>query len=400
MQLKTVRDIEVKGKRIIMRVDYNVSLGQDLKIADDTRIRHTIPTIKYLLSQNCTVFLCAHLGQPTGGTDPKYSLAPVAKHLEKLLGRKVNFVEDYLGNAGNEVLRLSKQGSVTLLENTRFFPGEKKNDPEFSKDLAKFGEVFVNDAFGTAHREDASIVGVPKILPAVAGFSFKKEVETILAAVENPKKPLVVILGGAKVSDKIAMLYRLIERADAILIGGGMANTFLCAKGYPMGRSYCELGSVKVAKELLEVASKGRTKVYLPSDVIVGDLKTGAHNGPVTMDMIPVEMQALDIGPETQVKYGRVIAGAGTIVWNGPMGVFEVPQFAVGTDYIFHALTQNEGAFVVVGGGDTLAAIQKQEHLERIDHISTGGGAMLELIEKGTLPGIEALVKAKIKIKD
>ncbi|MFH2019083.1 MAG: phosphoglycerate kinase [bacterium] len=384
MKLKTVREIEIKNKRVVMRVDYNVSLGKGLKVVDDTRITHTIPTIKYLLERGNKIILMSHLGRPEGKPDPKLSLRPVAKHLGELLGEKIGF-----GETAEECNNIKER--VGMLENLRFWPGEEENESGFARELASMGEIYVDDAFGAAHRAHASIVGIAKLLPAVAGLSLNYEVETILKAVETPKKPLVVIVGGAKVKDKIGMLFKLVQKADQILIGGGMANTFLCAKGYSMGKSFCELKAVEVAKQLLETAEKSKTLVMLPSDVIVGDLKTGKNGGVKLVQEIKKEEQALDIGPRTQVVFGKVIAKAKTIIWNGPMGVFEEPQFAIGTDYIFHALTENPTAQVVVGGGDTLAAINKQEHLERIDHISTGGGAMLELIEKGTLPGIEVL---------
>jgi len=382
MKLKSVRDIEVNNKKVLMRVDYNVSLGKGLQIVDDTRIIHTLPTIKYLLERGCKVVLMAHLGRPKGEYDEKLSLRPVSKHLEELLGEKVGFVK--IGESLGEE-------RVTLLENLRFDPGEKSNSLEFAKKLARYGELYVNDAFGSSHRAHASVVGVTKILPGVAGLSMAKEVQVITEAVEKPKRPLVVIVGGAKVADKIQMLFKLVEKADTIIIGGGMANTFLLAEGYTMGKSFCEKDECGVAKELLDRARESKAKILLPIDVVVGNLETGKHNGAVKVDKIPAEMQALDIGPETQLEYGKAIEKAGTVIWNGPMGVFEEPQFAMGTDYIYHCLTKNSTAMVVVGGGDTLAAISKKEYLERINHISTGGGAMLELIEKGTLPGIEAI---------
>jgi len=384
MQLKTIREMEIKNKRVVMRVDYNVSLGKGLKVVDDTRITHTIPTIKYLLERGNKIILIAHLGRPEGKPDPRFSLRPVAKHLGELLGEKVGF-----GETPEECLAIKER--VGMLENLRFWPGEEENNAGFARELAKMGSVYVDDAFGAAHRVHASIVEIAKLLPAVAGLSLNYEVQTILKAVETPKKPLVVVVGGAKVKDKIGMLFKLIKRADQILIGGGMANTFLCAKGYAMGKSFCELKAVEVAKQLIETAEKNRTTIMLPSDVIVGDLQNGKNGGVKLVKNIQKNEQALDIGPQTQVVFGKVLAKAKTVIWNGPMGVFEEPQFAIGTDFIFHALTENPTAQVVVGGGDTLAAIKKQEHLERIDHISTGGGAMLELIEKGTLPGLEVL---------
>jgi len=410
MKLRTVREGEFAGKRVVMRVDYNVSLGRGLKIVDDTRIKHTLPTIKFLLERGAKqIVLMSHLGRPGGKKIERLSLRPVGRHLEELLGRKVEFVNDIVATSPKAPARgpwrddqpqsasagplAGRPGTILLLENLRFWPGEKANDPEFAKRLAEWGEVYVNDAFGVSHRKHASVVGVPRLLPSFAGLSLNREVETILKAVNQPKRPLCVIIGGAKVSDKIGLLFKLIELADEILIGGGMANTFLVAEGYEMQESVVEMEAVKTARELLRKAEDRGVMIHLPSDVVVGNLKTGKHNGSVLVNQIPKGMQALDIGPKTQVEFGKVIAKAGTIVWNGPMGVFEEDSFRSGTDFIYYSLTGNTEAFVVVGGGDTLAAISKKEHLERIDHVSTGGGAMLELIEKGTLPGIEYLVE-------
>ncbi len=383
MQLKTIKDINIRHKRILMRADYNVSI-QGKTIADDTRIRHTLPTIKYLLENGATVTLMAHLGRPKS-PDPKYSLEPVALYLQQALGTPVSFYRSV------SQCRTDTHSKLKLLENLRFFPGETTNDPIFSQELASLGDIYVDDAFGAAHRTHASIVGVARLLPAVAGLSFVKEVTTILDAVNHPARPLVVIVGGAKISDKIQMLNKLIETADTIIIGGGMANTFLSASGYSMGQSYYEVSATAVAKRLLAQAKQRHKTILLPQDVIIGNLSTDQHNGPVPVTQIPSDMQALDIGPRSQVEFGRAIASAGTVIWNGPMGVFEKPEFATGTEFIFHALTKNTKAFVVVGGGDTLKAIKKQQHIERIDHVSTGGGAMLELIENGTLPGIDVL---------
>lgn len=383
MRLKTIKDIEIHHKRILMRVDYNVSI-QDKSIADDTRIRHTLPTIKYLLENGATVTLMAHLGRPKS-PDPKYSLRPVALYLQKILGTPVSFCHSI------SQCRTDTHSKLKLLENLRFFPGEITNDPQFSAELASLGEIYVDDAFGAAHDAHASIVGVARLLPSVAGLSFAKEVKTILSAVNHPDRPLVVIIGGAKVSDKIKLLAKLIKIADTIIIGGGMANTFLSAGGYSIGQSYRELSALPTAKKLLALAKRHHKTLLLPKDVIIGNLATGQDCGAISIQEIPPDMQALDIGPHSQAEFGRAIASAGTVIWNGPMGVFEEPQFAVGTDFIFHSLTENTKAFVVVGGGDTLKAIKKQQHLKRINHISTGGGAILALIEKGTLPGIEVL---------
>ena len=391
MKKKTIRDIKLKGKRVLLKVDYNVSLLDGFRIGDDTRIKQTLPTIEYLLSKDCTLFFVSHLGRPKGKKQSKYSLKPVAKHLQKILGRKVNFIEDYIDGKGIEIARKAKKQSINLLENIRFYSEEEANDLKFAKKLANLAEVFVNDAFGAAHRVHASSVGVASYLPSVAGFLLEKEVDVINKALTKPKHPFVAIVGGAKAEDKITCIDRLLEKADVLIVGGGVANTFLKAWGYEVGESLVSHEMVKLAKELFLKASRSKTQMLLPTDVVLGNLKRNVHNGVVTPDRIPKDMQALDIGPRTQAEFGAVIAKAKTIIWNGPMGVYENPKFSIGTEFVYHAIAENRSSLSIVGGGDTLAAINKKEYLKAIDHISTGGGAMLEFIEKGTLPAIDAL---------
>lgn len=393
MNKKTVRDIELKDKRVLMRVDYNVSLIDGFRVADDTRIAQTLPTIKYLLKQGCTLFLVSHLGRPDGKKETKYTLLPVAKYLQKILGEKVNFIEEYIdGPKLMDKVRQAKKGSVNMLENIRFYPEEEANEDKFSQKLASLGEVFVNDAFGVDHRAHASTVGVTNYLPAVAGFLLEKEVDMIGKALGKPKKPLVAIVGGAKAETKITLIDRLLEKADVLIVGGGVANTFLKAWGYKVGKSLVDYEMVELAKKLFWKAARSKTRMLLPTDVVIGDLKADRSDGVVAADKIPAEAQALDIGPKTQAEFGAVIARAKTIIWNGPMGVFENKKFALGTEFVYHAVAENRKSFSIVGGGDTLAAVNREDYFKTIDHVSTGGGAMLEYIEKGSLPGIEALM--------
>ncbi|MEI6690301.1 MAG: phosphoglycerate kinase [bacterium] len=355
MQLKSIETANVTGKRILMRVDYNVSLGRTLKVVDDTRIRHTIPTIEYLLAHQVkSITLIAHFGKPAGVVDPAKSLSPVAAHLSELLGEPVAF---------------NIPGKISLLENLRFDSREEEGSEEFARELAKDQDIYVNEAFGESHRDATSITYLPKILPSFAGFGLIEEVNTILKNLESPTRPFVVIIGGAKVKDKIGLLEVLSLKADIILIGGGMANTFLAARSVDIKNSLVEKDKIGVAEKLLE-GGVGKARIILPSDYVWDN------------DRI------VDIGPNTRQEFARVIASGKTIIWNGPMGIFEDSRFALGTDSIYEALTSNEPAMVIVGGGDTLTAIKDHTHLERIDFISTGGGAMLELIEKGTLPAL------------
>jgi len=384
---KTIRDIDPKGKRVLVRVDFNVPI-KDGKVGDDTRIRAALPTLQYLLDHGAALILCSHLGRPKDAPDPQFSLRPVAGYLGKLLGKPVSFVEDCIGPKAESVAKALKPGEVVLLENTRFHPGEKKNDPEMARQLASLAEIFVNDAFGSAHRAHASTVGVAKFLPAVAGFLMEKEIQYLGQAIANPEKPFIAVLGGAKISDKIGVIKNLLTKADAILIGGGMANTFFKAQGYPLGDSLVEEEVLDTARELLE---QGKTHLRLPVDVVIADkFEADAKHKTMPMGQIPDGWRILDIGPDTVESFAKVIKGAKTVVWNGPMGVFEFPEFAKGTFGVAKALAESN-AVSIVGGGDSVAAIQQSGVVSKITHISTGGGASLEMLEGQTLPGVAAL---------
>jgi phosphoglycerate kinase len=385
---KTIEDIDLKGKKVLVRVDFNVPL-KDGGVGDDTRIRAALPTIEYLLKQNAAVILCSHLGRPKGGPDPKYSLKPVADYLAKLLKKPVAFAPDCIGPEAEAAAKALKPGEVLVLENTRFHPEEEKNDMGMAKQMASLAEVFVNDAFGTAHRAHASTEGVTHFLPAVAGYLLEKEIKYLGQAIADPKRPFVAIMGGSKISDKIGVIKNLLTKADSILIGGGMANTFFKAQGYPVADSLVEDDSLETAKELL---SLGGQKLRLPVDVVLGD-RFDAEAATKTMSVgpIPEGWRILDIGPETVKAYGKVIDAAGTVVWNGPMGVFEFPKFAVGTFGIAKAIAASK-AVSIIGGGDSVAAIQESGLANKITHISTGGGASLEMLEGLDLPGVAALL--------
>ncbi len=384
---KTVRDIDVKGKRVLVRVDYNVPI-KDGAVGDDTRIRAAMPTLNYLLEHGAAVILCSHLGRPKDGPDPKFSLKPVQAHLSKLLGKPVAFAEDCIGPKAEAAAKAIKPGEVLLLENTRFHPEEEKNDPGMSKQLAALADIYVNDAFGSAHRAHASTEGVAKLLPAVAGFLMEKEIQYLGAAVADPAKPFVAILGGAKISDKIGVIKNLLKKADAILIGGGMANTFFKAQGYPVADSLVEDEALETAKEVVQLAGP---KLRLPVDVVIGDkFDAAAAHKSMPTGPIPDGWRILDIGPETIEAYTKVVKGAKTVVWNGPMGVFEFPEFAKGTFGVAKAVADS-GAVSIIGGGESVAAIQQSGLAGKITHISTGGGASLEMLEGLTLPGVAAL---------
>jgi len=385
---KTIRDIDVKGKRILVRVDFNVPI-KDGKVGDDTRIRAALPTLVYMLKREAALILCSHLGRPKDGPDPKYSLKPVAVHLGTLLGMNVAFADDCIGPVAEKAVQILKPGDVLLLENTRFHKEEEKNDPAMAKQLAALADIYVNDAFGTAHRAHASTEGVTKYLPSVAGFLMEKEIQYLGQAIAAPEKPFVAILGGAKISDKIGVIKNLLTKADTILIGGGIANTFFKAQGYPIGDSLVEDESLDTARQLVKEAG---IRLRLPVDVVIADkFEAGAKSRVISAGPIPDGWRILDIGPETVAAFTKVIKGARTVVWNGPMGVFEFPKFAKGTFGIAKAAADS-GAVTIVGGGESVAAVQQSGLADKITHISTGGGASLEMLEGLTLPGVAALL--------
>ena len=384
---KTIRDIDVTGKKVLVRVDFNVPLSES-GVGDDTRIRAAIPTIQYLLDHGAAVILCSHLGRPKGGPDPKYSLKPVADHLAELLGKPVKFAPDCIGPAAEKEAGSLKAGEVLVLENTRFHPEEEKNDLKMAEQLANLADLYVNDAFGTAHRAHASTEGVTHFKPGVAGFLLEKEIKYLGQAVADPKRPFVAILGGAKISDKIGVINNLLSKADAVLIGGGMANTFLKAQGFAVADSLVEADSVPVASDLL---AKAQGKLHLPVDMVLADkFEAEAARKVLPVGNVPDGWRILDIGPETVRAFSEVIKTAGTVVWNGPMGVFEFPRFAEGTFGIAKAVAESS-AVSIIGGGESVAAIQQSGLAEKITHISTGGGASLEMLEGLELPGVAAL---------
>lgn len=384
---KTLKDVDVKGKKVLMRVDFNVPI-KDGVISDDTRIQAALPSIKYLLEQNAALILSSHLGRPKGTQDPKFSLKPVAEYLDKLIDNPVKFASDCVGPVAADAAKTLGAGEVLVLENTRYHAGEKKNDPEMAKQLASLAEVFINDAFGTAHRAHASNVGVADYLPAAAGFLLEKEIKYLGAAIAEPKRPFVAILGGAKISDKIGVIRNLLDQADQILIGGGMANTFFQAQGYPVADSLVEEEALETARELLDQSGD---KLRLPVDVVIANaFDAEAESKQMDMGPIPDGWRILDIGTESVKNYAKVLADAGTVVWNGPMGVFEFPRFAKGTFGVADAVAASN-ATTIVGGGDSVSAIKKSGLADKITHISTGGGASLEMLEGKVLPGLAAL---------
>ena len=392
MNKKTVKDIDLKDKKVLVRCDFNVPMDENKNITDNRRIVAALPTIKYLLEQNCKVVLCSHLGRPKGEFKKEYSLKPVAKELSRLLGKEVIMAEDVIGEDAKNKANNLKNGEVLLLENVRFHREETDNDPEFAKKLASFGEVFVNDAFGTAHRAHASTEGVARYLPAVSGFLIEKELKFLGEALENPERPFVAILGGSKVSDKIGVIENLLEKVDTLIIGGGMAYTFFRAQGYTVGNSLCEEDKCDLALEIMEKAKEKNVKFLLPIDNKVGkEFKPDTESMTVKSTEIPDGWEGLDIGEETIKLYKEELKNAKTIVWNGPLGVFEFDQFAIGTNEIAKALGDID-ATKIIGGGDSAAAVEKAGLAEKMTHISTGGGASLEFLEGKKLPGIEALM--------
>jgi phosphoglycerate kinase len=384
---KTIEDVELDGKKVLVRVDFNVPIKEG-HIEDDTRIRAALPTIKYLLDHHAAVILCSHLGRPKGKIEPKYSLKPIIAPLGKLLSKKVSFAEDCVGEPAHKAAEQLKPGEVLLLENTRFHEGEEKNDLAMAKDLASLADLFVNDAFGTAHRAHASTEGVARFIPAVAGFLMEKEIQYLGEAVRSPQKPFVAILGGAKVSDKIGVIKNLLTKADHILIGGGMANTFMKALGYDTADSLVEDDVLDTASELIK---EGAEKIALPFDLVIADsFSAEAKSRVVVIGDIEPGWRILDIGPETVSRFGETIKQAKTVVWNGPMGVFEFEPFAKGTFGIAKVIAESN-AVSIIGGGESVSAINQSGLADKITHISTGGGASLEMLEGKTLPGLAAL---------
>lgn len=391
MDKKTVRDLDVAGKKVLVRVDFNVPLNDKGEITDDTRITASLPTIQYLLEQKAVVILMAHLGRPKGQVKPELSLAPVAKHLGKLLGKKILFAPDCVGEAAQAAASKLKPGHILLLENLRFHKEEEKNDMEFAEKLASLADLYVNDGFGVSHRAHASVEGVTHFLPAAAGFLLEKEIQYVGQAVTNPLHPFVAIIGGAKVSDKIDVISNLLDKVDTLLIGGGMANTFLAAQGYKMGKSLVEEDKLDLAKELLAKAKKNKVNMLLPTDLVMAAaFAPDAEHVTEKVKNLNQAYMALDIGAETSKAYAEALADAKMIVWNGPMGVFEMDAFCKGTEAVAKAVAKSR-ATSIVGGGDSVAAIEKLGLAKRITHISTGGGASLEYLEGKVLPGVAAL---------
>lgn len=400
MNKKTIRDVDWAGKRALVRVDFNVPLDDQGLITDDTRIRAALPTIRYLLEHGASVVLMSHLGRPKGKPDPKYSLRPVVERLFELLpeATEVKKTEAITGPAAEAAVSMLKPGQVLVLENTRFDPREEKNDPQMAAELAKLGDVYVNDAFGTAHRANASTEGVAHYLPAVAGFLMEKELAYIGGALSNPQRPFVTVIGGAKISDKIGVIENLLGKVDALLIGGGMANTFLLAKGLNLGDSLVEPDSVAVAQQLMAKTEERGARLLLPVDVVIADaFSAEAQRQVVDVTAIPDGWRVLDIGPKTIELYSTEIRSARTVIWNGPMGVFELEPFAAGTRAIAQAMAEASanGAITIVGGGDSVAAVEQAGLAEKMSHVSTGGGASLELLEGRVLPGVAALQDAE-----
>ncbi len=392
MNKKTVKDIDLKGKKVLIRCDFNVPMDENQNITDNTRIVAALPTIKYLLENNCAVIACSHLGRPKGEFKPEFSLKPVAKELSKLLGTEVIMANDVIGEDAKAKAQALQGGQIMLLENVRFHKEETENDPNFAKELASMAEIYVNDAFGAAHRAHSSTAGVAEFLPAVSGFLIEKELQFLGHAISNPERPFVAILGGAKVSDKIGVIDSLLEKVDTLIIGGGMAYTFFKAQGYEVGNSICELDKLDLAKELMKKAEEKGVKFMLPVDTKVGkEYKPDTESKTVRYDEIPAEWEGFDIGEETIKLYEEELKKAKTIVWNGPLGLFEFDQFAIGTNKIAEVLAQ-ASATTIIGGGDSAAAVKKIGLEDKMTHISTGGGASLEFLEGKKLPGIECLL--------
>jgi len=392
MNKKTVKDIDLKGKKVLVRCDFNVPMDEEKNITDNTRIVSALPTIRYLLENDCAIILCSHLGRPKGEFKAEYSLKPVAKELSKLLNQDVIMAADVVGEDAKEKASALKQGQIMLIENVRFHKEETDNDMEFAKQLAQLAEIYVNDAFGSAHRAHASTAGVASYLPAVSGFLIEKELQFLGNAILNPKRPFISILGGAKVSDKIGVIDSLLEKVDTLMIGGGMAYTFFKAQGYEVGNSICEMDKLNLALELMEKAKQKGVKLILPVDTKVGkEFKPDTESKIVKYTEIPADWEGFDIGPETIKIFTEELQKAKTVVWNGPLGLSEFEQFAMGTNEIAKVLADLD-AITIIGGGDSAAAVKKVGLEDKMTHISTGGGASLEFLEGKKLPGIECLM--------
>ncbi len=394
MNKKTIKDVDVNGKKVFVRVDYNVPMDENQNITNDTRIRATLPTVNYLLDHGAAVILACHVGRPTEAREPKFSTKPIVARLSELLGKEVKWAPDCVGPEAEAVASGLKSGEVLLLENLRYHKEEKKNDPEFAKQLAALADLAVDDAFGVSHRAHASNVGITEYLETVAGFLMEKEINYIGKTLENPQRPFVAIIGGAKVSDKIGVISNMIDKVDTIIIGGGMAHTFDAAKGYPVGNSLCERDKFDLALSLLKKAEEKGVKVVLPVDLRTAqEFSADAEVKIVDVDKVEDGWEALDSGPKTSEAYTEALTGAKTVIWNGPMGVFEFDAFAKGTEAVARAVAKatEEGAVSIVGGGDSIAALKKTGLSDKISHISTGGGATLEFLEGKTLPGIAAI---------
>lgn len=393
MNKRSIKDIEVKGKRVLVRCDFNVPMNENGEITDDRRIRSALPTINYLIEKGSKVILMSHLGRPKGEPKPKYSLAPVANRLSQLLNKEVIFAADdiVVGDNAKKAVNSMNPGDVVLLQNTRFRKEETKNAGDFAKELASLADIYVNDAFGTCHRAHSSNVGVCEYLPSAVGFLVNKEIEVMGKALENPDRPFVAILGGAKVSDKIGVIENLMNKVDTILIGGGMAYTFFKAKGYEIGKSLLEEDKIDLAKQLMNKAEEKNVRLVLPVDnVVAKEFSNDSEYKTVKSDSIPQDMMGMDIGEETRQLFGSIIKEARTVIWNGPMGVFEMENFAKGTEAIAKAMVECKGT-TIIGGGDSAAAVEKTGLGDKMTHISTGGGASLEFFEGKILPGIEAI---------
>lgn len=395
MKKLSIDQVELTGKRVLVRVDFNVPLDENLNITDDIRISESLPTIKKIISENGKAILMSHLGRPKGGPNPKYSLKPTAKRLSELLGKEVKLAPDCIGKETKAMVDSMQNGDVLVLENVRFHPEEEKNDPEFAKQLAELGDVFINDAFGSAHRAHASTEGVTKFIKiCAAGYLMQKELDYLGSAITNPKRPYTAILGGSKISGKIDVINNLLDKVDTLIVGGGMAFTFYKAEGKEIGTSLLEAEKIDLAKEVLENVKKSGVKFLLPVDVVAAsEFKNDSPSVVVNVDSIPADKMGLDIGPETVKLFSAEIAKAKTIVWNGPMGVFEMDNFAKGTNAVAQALADAtaNGSITVIGGGDSAAAITKAGLKDKVSHVSTGGGASLEFLEGKVLPGVAAL---------